>query len=352
MTAAVRSTRCFVVLTIVASLAVFTGCSVNETYVTEPAAIDAPITVEVASAQNADPYEAGVLAARELRDKMGDSQPHTVVLTECFEDESRKQRLLKGVCSVLPKQKVFGFSTYGSFTQEGCFDLDSVSLMGIGGNGVATAAALQRQMGIEGLTMEENEDELRRRLRAAGSLVTAKLSRTTRDRLLILMADAHSPKNQFLVEGAQDVVGGKFPITGGSANKNAGQTFVYFQGKMYQDSVVALLLSGDFSVAMSGREAKDNAAVISTAREGAEEALAGSAGEPFAILAFNCAGRKGKLDNIADELTAIQNAIGDKTPLYGAYCAGEIGPADVAETDPEVLSSGVGWHVMFTVLGR
>ena len=55
----------------------------------------------------------------------------------------------------------------------------------------------------------------------------------------MLLADAHSPKNQFLVEGLQKVVGGEFPITGGSANKNAGQTFVYFQGKAYSDSAVA-----------------------------------------------------------------------------------------------------------------
>ena len=38
---------------------------------------------------------------------------------------------------------------------------------------------------------------------------------------------------QYLVDGLQQVLGKRFPITGGSANKNAGQTFLYFQGKMY-----------------------------------------------------------------------------------------------------------------------
>ncbi|MHC4496377.1 MAG: FIST N-terminal domain-containing protein, partial [Planctomycetota bacterium] len=172
------------------------------------------------------------------------------------------------------------------------------------------------------------------------------------DRLMVIMADAHSPKNQFLLDGAQEVMGKDFPITGGSANKNAGQTFVYFQGRMYADAAIALLLSGDFEVSLSGRQAQENAKVISSAADSADEALENMKAKPFSVLAFNCAGRKGKLDNIADELAAIKGIIGNEVPLFGAYCAGEIGPADIAEKDPEALSSGVGWHVMFTVLGR
>ena len=166
------------------------------------------------------------------------------------------------------------------------------------------------------------------------------------------MADAHSPKNQFLLEGAQEVMGKDFPITGGSANKNAGQTFVYFQGQIYSDGAIALMLSGDFNVSLSGRQARENAKVISPAAESAAEAMNGMKSKPFSVLAFNCAGRKGKLDNIVDELAAIQSVIGNDIPLFGSYCAGEIGPADIAEKDPDALSSGVGWHVMFTVLGR
>jgi len=69
------------------------------------------------------------------------------------------------------------------------------------------------------------------------------------------------------------------------------------------------------------------------------------------MLAFNCAGRKGKLKNPADELAAMQEALGKRLPLFGTYNAGEIGPADLAEKDPARLSGGVGWHVMFTALG-
>ncbi len=328
------------------------GCAVNETYVSSDAEEGGSIETEVTSARNSDPFEAGKEAAEALRGKMGNRMLDAVVLAECFEGRGHKKEVLKGICSVFPKDIVFGFSTYGSFAQEGCLDLDSVSLLGIAGDGIATSAVLQQNLGISDLTMEENEAELAKRLRAGGSGLAARIPGREDDRLMVIMADAHSPKNQFLLDGAQEILGKDFAITGGSANKNFGQTFVYFQGRMYTDAAIALMLSGDFNVSLAGRQAKENSKVISSAAEGADEAMKKMKQKPFSVLAFNCAGRQGKLDNIEDELTAIQSVIGNDIPLFGAYCAGEIGPADVAEKDPEVLSSGVGWHVMFTVLGR
>lgn len=342
----------FSILSLSICLLLMSGCAVNETYISPDAEEGGSILIGVESAQNSDPFEAGKQAAEALRDKMVRGPLQAVVLAECFEGRDRKQQVLKGVCSVLPKDLVFGFSTYGSFEQKGCLDLDSVSLLGITGDGIATSAALRRDLGIANLTMEENEAEIAGRLRAGGSELATRIPRRQDDRLMVIMADAHSPKNQFLLDGAQEVLGKNFPITGGSANKNAGQTFVYFQGRMYNDAAIALMLSGDFNVSLAGRQAKENAKVISSAAEGADEAMKNMKAKPFSVLAFNCAGRQGKLDNIQDELAAIQGVIGNEIPLFGAYCAGEIGPADVAEKNPGVLSSGVGWHVMFTVLGR
>jgi hypothetical protein len=227
-----------------------------------------------------------------------------------------------------------------------------VCLLGIGGDGISVATAIATEMGTSKLTPEEHEAEIRQRLHAAGAKLAGKLRRTEQDKLMVICADAHSPKNRYLVEGLQKVVGGRFPITGGCANKNAGQTFVYFGGKMHRDSAVAVMLSGDFHVSLAGRKAQDNDRVISTARDGARAALSGFSGKPAAVLAFNCAGRRGKLDRIEDELTAMQEALGKELPLYGCYCAGEIGPLDVSEKDPDVLSGGSGWHVMFTIIGR
>ena len=141
-------------------------------------------------------------------------------------------------------------------------------------------------------------------------------------------------------------------MTGGSANKNAGQTFVYYNGRMYRDAAAALMLFGDFQVALAGRQAKTNEVVIASAKEAGTEALQKLPTEPIAAIAFNCAGRKGKLDRIEDELKALQDAVGTDFPLFGCYCAGEIGPADLADVNEDVLSSGVGWHLMLTLIGR
>ncbi len=247
---------------------------------------------------------------------------------------------------------LLGSATYGSFTQSGCTDADSVCLLGIGGPGIGVSAALVTGLGTAKLTFQDSQALIETRLHEAGAKLANLLRRSERDRLLVLLADAHSPKNQSLVEGVQKVLGPKFPITGGCANKNAGQTFVYFAGQAYEDSAVALLLSGDFGIALTGRQAKDNERVIRTAQDAATEAIAESKGQKIVALGFNCAGRRSKLHRMEDELAAIQKATGNDLPLFGCYCAGEMGPVDSPDKKPGVTSGGAGWHLMFTILHK
>ena len=324
----------------------------RRTFATPPAARDGAVVMRVAMAQNADAFAAGKAAAEALQQQMGEVAPHVVLVSECFDERRLKRRALKGICSVFPRAIVFGGATYGSFAQAGCADSNAVGLLAIGGPGVSVAAALHTGLGTARLSFETDEATIVTRLHDAGQRLARKLPRTPDDKLLLLIADAHSPKNAPLVEGVQREVGGQFPIVGGCVNKNAGQTYVYYQGRMYRDSAVAIVLAGDFRVALSGRMAKENAKVIASAKVAAAEALKRLEAKPFAALAFNCAGRKGKLQRIEDELAAIQQALGKSLPLFGCYCAGEIGPADRADKKPGVLSSGEGWHVMFALLGR
>jgi len=336
------------------SLALVVGCAtpVKEMMASPPSKTGGEMILRAAAIENEDPYAAGWAAANRLKRQMEGVRPHVVIVAECFEDRARKERALRGVCSVFPRAIVFGGATYGSFTQAGCGVENSIAVLGIGGEGISVSAALERPLGVAGLTLDKDRAEIDQRLRGAGARLAGKLRRTPKDRLLVVIADAHSPKNAPLVEGVQEAVGKDFPITGGAVNKNAGQTFVYFQGRMFEDSAIALMLSGDFKVSLAGRQAKENKKVIATAKEAAAEALKGLKAKPFAALAFDCAGRKGKLDKIEDELAAMQEAIGKDLPLFGCYCAGEIGPADRALKKAGVLSSGVGWHVMFTIVGR
>jgi len=333
------------------------GCQDAEVGAGGPVALAPPtkdILFRTASSADADPLAAGKAAAQAVKDQLGGSPLKAVIVSECYEDQARKAKVIEGVCGVFPKERVYGGATYGSFTQSGVAVGESVAVLAIAGKDIDVAAACQRAMGAKGLTLTENKDELEAKLRAGGAALAGQLPKTPAARLMIVVADAHSPKNGALVEGIRGVMGKGFPITGGSANKNAGQTFVYCQGEMLDDAAVGLMLSGDFRVALAGRQAKENDQVIATARAAAAEALAGLGEQgcrPAAAIAFDCAGRKGKLKNVPDELASMQKALGADVPLFGTYNAGEIGPADLADATPGVLSSGVGWHVMFTVVG-
>ena len=326
----------------------------DDTWSSPAAKPGGPIVIKTVMVEDEDerPAAAGKLAAEALKKAMDGTPLRAVVVSECFEDKEYKQQLLDGVCSVVPKAIVLGGSTYGSFTQQGCTDFDSVCLLGIGGDGIAVSAALVTGLGTSKLAFDEHEAKIKTLLHAAGAKLAGKLRKSDRNKLLLLIPDAHSPKNGYLVEGVQKVLGAEFPMTGGSVNKNAGQTFVYFGGKMYTDSAVGLMLSGNFKIAMAGRQAKENDAVISSAKQGAAEAMAKMKAEPVAVLAYNCAGRRSKLKNMADELAAIQEGIGRELPLFGCYNAGEIGPLDIGQQRSGVMCGGGGWHVMFTVIGR
>ena len=326
----------------------------TEPWQTPPGSVGGSIVLRTVMVEDEDeqPASAGAAAARQLQATMGDVPLQAVLVSECFEDLEYKTELLQGIASVIPAERIYGTSTYGSFTHQGCGGFDSVCLLGIGGEGISVAAALVTEMDTSRLAFDEDEPLIKQRLNAAGAQLAEKVRRTDQDRLLVLLADAHSPKNQHLVRGVQHVLGDDFPMTGGSANRNAGQTFVYYQGQAYADSAVALMLSGDFRIALSGRKAMEHDEVVSTARDGVQEALTGLDGQPLAVLAFNCAGRRGRLQRPEDELAAITEVLSEDVPLFGCYCAGEVGPLDASESEPGVLCGGSGWYVMFAVIGR
>jgi hypothetical protein len=310
------------------------------------------IVIQSAMADNEDAALAGKTAAESLKKAMGDTKPKVVLVTDCFDDKDLKAKVIESVTAVFSRDIVIGFSGYGSFTQGGAGDLDTVTVLGIGGDGIDVQTAMVKEMGTKGLSLDTDKDKLIKTLGDGARKLAGKLTKKTDSQLLIAIPDAHSPKNQLFMNGLQEVVGKDFPITGGSISKNDGETFLHYQGELFSDGAIAIMLSGNFKVALAGRQAKTNDAVIATAKDGAAEALKALDAKPIAMFAFDCAGRKGKLDNLGDELKAFQGVTGKDITLFGCYCAGEFGPADVKEKTPGVLSSGMGWHAMITFIGR
>ena len=295
------------------------------------------------------PFEAGQLVGRKLLDEMKGSNLELILLAESFEGKENKEKLLEGLCSVLPKEKLFGLSTYGSFVRDSVGDGDRVTLLGIGGGGLTVQSALQTGLGVANIQMDTAEEEIKTKLLRAGRILGAKNKAPTGNRLDILLADAHSPKNGFLVRGILEELGKDALILGGSANKNPGQNHVYYQGVRYDDAAIVLTLSGSFRVAMAGRFANQGEAVVKTAEEAAASAVENVNGTTLGMIAFSCAGRKSKLDDLDDELNAIQKRFVDET-IFGCFCAGEVGPADPAVETTETKCCGSGWYLMLAVL--
>ena len=196
--------------------------------------------------------------------------------------------------------------------------------------------------------MENDEPALKAALASAGRQLAAQLPVTDRSRLMIVLADTHSPKNQLLLDGIQEVIGTQFPVTGGSANKNAGMNFIHWRGGLHADAAVALMIDGNVSLAQNGAQARDNQAVLDTAKKVASDLKDTSNARLF--LAFDCAGRKGKIDALQDARNAVIAGLGKDRlmPIFGMWCAGEFGcPADSLEKPV-----GRGWHIMGTVIGK
>jgi len=337
-----------------ASVAILSGCvTANKTaLVTPPAKSGGAIILKTAMVEEENAFKAGVAAATKLKAALKGETPHAILMVDCYDSVSLKKLAIAGVETIFPKELIFGGAVYGMYTQEGALNTDGVSLLALAGDGIQVQTALTEDMGAAGLSLETQEDEVIRALNAGGSDLAGKIADISKAAFMIVMADAHSPKNQYFIDGIQKVAGKKLPVTGGSINKNAGLTWVYYRGELYKDSAVGLAISGDFKVAQSGRQAKSNDKVISTAKEGSATAINELKAKPFALIAYDCAGRMGKVDNLDDELNAIKGNIDVSVPIFGCYCAGEFGPADSTLEKSDGTSTGRGWHVMFSVLGK
>ena len=359
---------------VVVGLLLMAGCVGLQEKTAEPAKPKVSMAVATAWAKGGtgvDAFAAGRYAAESLKTKLNGVEPHVVILTECFAEKADKAKVAKGVASVFGKDKVVGISAFGFYTRDGVADRNAVALLALGGDDIAVRTAFVPKQNSTGLTMENDEPALKAALASAGRQLAAQLPVTDRSRLMIVLADTHSPKNQLLLDGIQEVIGTQFPVTGGSANKNAGMNFIHWRGGLHADAAVALMIDGNVSLAQNGAQARDNQAVLDTAKKVASDVREASSREvrlsSYSVpirnqtqplfLAFDCAGRKGKLEAIEEEQAAILAGLatpqvgGHQTPfageVFGMWCAGEFGRPEDSLDKPV----GRGWHIMGTLIG-
>lgn len=325
------------------------GCStvpVQKTYV--PAAKKGDVRFFTSLVQNKDPFAAGKMAGLKLQQQTGGLEPTLVVLAECYTDKKDKEAVLRGAEEVFGKGRVVSFAVYGMYTQNGAIDKNGAAIFAFAGNGTAVRTVCSPKINQAACKPLEEPAAFYACFTNAATVAAEKLPVREDTRAVLVLADCHSPRNQFLVDGLQSVYGKNLPLAGGSVNKNVGFSWLGYDGALVTDSAVLIALDGAVKVHQFGEQARDNAAVLKTAENTAAvlrgQVKTGLVGGLF----FDCAGRKGKLESIEEEQAAVLKGMGDGVPFFGVWCAGEIGCAD----DSAGVPVGRGWHIMGTVFER
>lgn len=336
-------------ISVAAGLLLCAGCStvpVQKPYV--PAVKGGDVRIFTSLVQNKDAFAAGRLAGLKLQQQVGGLEPSLVVLAECYADKKDKEAVLRGAEEVFGKGRVVSFAVYGLYTQEGALDRNGAAIFAVAGNGTAARTVCSPKINQAAYKPLEEPDAFYACFTNAAAVAAGNLPVREDTRAVLVLADCHSPRNQFLVDGLQSVYGKNLPMAGGSVNKNVGFSWLGYNGSLVSDSAVLIALDGAFRVFQFGEQARENAAVLKTAENTASVLRGQVKGELAGGLFFDCAGRKGKLESIEEEQASVRKGLGDGVPFFGVWCAGEIGCAD----DSAGVPVGRGWHIMGTVFER
>lgn len=269
--------------------------------------------------------------AIDLKAKLAGQSPKALLVAECYTTRENKEIVRREMDLAFPDVDITTFAVYGMYTEDGVTDRNGLAVIALGGPGFNAQSAIT--------------DAIDGKFEATAIAVAKALPLTPTSRGMIVIQDCHSPRNQLFVDGLQKVYGTTFPLAGGSLNKNAGFNWLGYKGSLYTDRAVLLRLDGDFSLIQTGTQANTNDAVIQTAHDIAKD-LKDRSDEPAGALFFDCAGRKGKLDDIAEEQQAVKDGLGEDIPFFGIWCAGEVGCA----IDSPATPVGRGWHIMGTMI--
>ena len=182
---------------------------------------------------NTNDYNAGVESAKKALESLGSENPDALIIFAAPKFNHKK--MLKGVTSITKKTPMIGGTTAGEISTFG-LSVNSVVIMALKSKDV------KFYVGI-GQGISKNEEnagkELARNVLKKASKKTAKS--------LIMLPDGLAGDGLRVIQGVQKILGEYFEIVGGSLGdedkfKN---TYQYYNGKVYQDTVVGMLFCSD-----------------------------------------------------------------------------------------------------------
>lgn len=196
--------------------------------------------VGVGKGIQSDSFRAGQEAARMAFQSMGQTSADVALVFASVRFDQGS--LLKGIVSVTHETPLVGCSTAGEIVPEGPIRR-SVVVMTIRSDTLRIAAGL-------GQGLSENPHR-------AGQEIA---SHTAQAQLphphgLIIFPDGLTGNIAEVIRGIQEVLGLSFPIAGGSAADDFGftRTYQYFNGKVYTDAAVGILLAGPIALGIGAR---------------------------------------------------------------------------------------------------
>jgi len=308
-------------------------CMVVTGLAVQAAAADAKSTAKAIRAGTGysvltDAAKAGAEAATKAKAALGKEAPKLVIVFAI--PKLDQEKMLAGVTSVFDAPLVYGCSAYNAITQEG--NAGTVGVLALGGH-----------LRVRSTLAEVKEKDYQGCGTQIGKALAKAPQAKAAGKLLILLGDCHVSFNDKVVAGICGVLGEKFPVVGGAA---AGG-ITYHKGKVVgRQKNIGLLIAGDFKLGISalkeGPTTVHKNKLVAAAGQAFKNAVGDGKKDLALMFAFDCGGRRGQMGkDRPDELKVMQAVIGKRTPLFGFYGSGEMGPKD-NDSPPR----GVGFHIV------
>jgi len=191
--------------------------------------------------KEADSFKAGKQAALAALNQLGAKKPDAMIVLASPRFDHKK--LLAGITSAAGKTKMVGGTTAGEISTYG-FSEKSVVVLALKSKSIKFSTGIGK--GIRG-----SEEKAGMQL-AKDAL---KKMQKSQAKSLIMFTDALAGDGLKVVNGAQAVLGEEFEIVGGALGDEDKfkQTYQYYDGKIYTNAVVGLLIGGKITTATGVR---------------------------------------------------------------------------------------------------
>lgn len=197
------------------------------------------IKAGIGKSNNPDAFKAGAEACKQAMEQISGEPKFTMVFSTVSYDQ---EKIIEGVRSVSGQASLVGCSDAGEITTDGSF-LKHIVVMAL------DSPDIEWTIGVGKGTIKDSFQAGKDAAESVKSKSKKPIS------LFIMLLDGLSENGAAAVRGAQEVLGKNFPIMGGSAGDDFmfEKTYQYHNGKILNDTVIGIGLSGEFSFGVGVR---------------------------------------------------------------------------------------------------